>query len=139
VFLSLVTLALAVTGLSGTSGYGEQTWRPTSVSEVQDTYEFNAGQGVLDLSALEIKAGEQVVVDVEVGAGHAEVLLPAASTGTNYDVTCAANAGQVDCLGERAEGWRTERSVTSSSNSDAGTIVLDVHVGAGYAEVTQHG
>ena len=69
IFLSLVTLALAVTGLSGTSGYGEQTWQPTTVAEVQDTYEFNAGQGVLDLSALEVKSGQQVVVDVEVGAG----------------------------------------------------------------------
>src|SRR6185312_5357826 len=138
IFLSLVTLALAVTGLTGTSGYGEQTWRPTTVAEVQDTYEFNAGQGVLDLSALETKLGEQVVIDVEVGAGHAEVILPAASSGTNYDVTCSANAGQVDCLGQQAEGWRTERSATDTSHSDAGTIVLDVHVGAGYAEVTQH-
>ena len=32
-----------------------------------------------------------------------------------------------------------EQSASSTGNSDAGTIVLDVHVGAGYAEVTQHG
>ena len=139
IFLSLVTLALAVTGLSGTSGYGEQTWRPTSVADVQANYEFNAGQGVLDLSALEVKSGQQVTIDVEVSAGHAEVILPAASSGTNYDVTCSANAGRVDCLGEHDEGWRTERSAISTGNTDAGTIVLDVHVGAGYAEVTQHG
>ena len=55
----MVTLALAVTGLSGTSGYGEQTWRPTTVAEVQDRYEINAGKAVVDLRAVEIKAGER--------------------------------------------------------------------------------
>jgi len=136
VFLSLVTAALAVTGLTGTEGYGEQAWHPATVAEVQPGYVLNGGQGTVDLSAVRPEAGKSLAVDVEVKAGHAQVILPAEA---NYQVSCSANAGRVDCLGASGEGWRTERTVTDTDNSDVGTIVLDVHVGAGYAEVTQHG
>ena len=30
IFLSLVTLALTITGINGTTGYGQQTWVPLS-------------------------------------------------------------------------------------------------------------
>lgn len=135
VFLCMVTIALTVTGISGTSGYGEQSWTPTSLDQVRPSYVLNGGQGTLDLRQIAVKAGETVDVEVEVKAGHAEVTLPA---DTNYVVECSTNAGRVDCVGESDSGWHSVAGGTETRYSDKGTIHLDVQVGAGYAEV-HHG
>jgi predicted membrane protein len=135
VFLSLITLALTVTGLSGTQGYGEQRWTPTSVSEVQPMYTLNGGEGVLDLTGVSVPAGQVLEVDVDVKAGHAAVILPA---DTNFDATCTANVGRVECLDEADSGWNNDQTAVRDDVTDRGTIDLDVHVGAGFAEVS-HG
>ncbi len=135
IFLSLVTIALTVTGISGTSGYGEQNWVPLSADQVQPSYQLNGGQGTLDLTQVAVKSGQTLDIDVDVKAGHAEVILPA---NTNYVVECSANAGRVDCLDSEDSGWKSEGSATETRFSDKGTIHLDVQVGAGYAEV-HHG
>lgn len=132
IFLSAVTLALAVTGISGTAGYGQQTWSPTTVDGVQAEYVLNGGQGTLDLRNLTVPPGDTVNTQVEVRAGQASVIVPADA---NVNVTCTTNAGEVDCLGTVAEGLQQEASRTQQGSSDTGTINLDVHVGAGQAEV----
>lgn len=132
IFLSAVTLALAVTGINGTAGYGQQTWAPTTVNLVQTEYVLNGGQGTLDLRNLTVPAGRTVTTDVVVRAGQASVLLPA---DTKANVTCTTNAGEVDCLGTVAEGLHTEVTASQPGSSDNGQIDLTVHVGAGQAEV----
>ena len=135
IFLSAVTLALAVTGISGTSGYGQQTWVPLSQSEVLGEYVLNGGQGRLDLRNLELSAGATVATEVEVRAGQASVIVP---ENVAVNVTCSTNAGEVDCLGDHRSGLRQEVTVNQPGSSDEGTINLRVHVGAGQAEV-RHG
>ncbi len=132
IFLSAVTLALAVTGIDGTSGYGQQTWTPTTTGGVQTEYVLNGGQGTLDLRNLAVPAGDTVTTDVEVRAGQATVLLPA---DTKADVTCSTNAGEVNCLGTIENGLHKETTATQPGSSDNGQINLSVHVGAGQAEV----
>ena len=132
VFLSFVTLALTVTGIDGTSGYGQQTWAPTTVNSVQQEYVLNGGQGTLDLRGLSVPAGRTVSTEVEVRAGQASVIIPAEA---NVEVTCTTNAGEVDCLGNVENGLHKETSATQDGSSDEGTIDLTVHVGAGQAEV----
>ena len=132
VFLSFVTLALAVTGINGTTGYGQQTWAPTAVTAVQQEYVLNGGQGTLDLRGLSVPAGQTVSTEVEVRAGQASVIIP---RDANVDVTCSTNAGEVDCLGTIENGLHKETSATQDGSSDEGTIDLTVHVGAGQAEV----
>ncbi len=135
IFLSAVTLALTVTGIDGTSGYGQQTWAPTTTSGVQTEYVLNGGQGTLDLRNLAVPAGATVTTEVEVRAGQATVLLPA---DTKADVTCTTNAGEINCLGTIEEGLHRETTATQPGSSDNGQINLSVHVGAGQAEV-RHG
>ena len=135
IFLALITLALTVTGLSGTGGYGEQRWTPASVGEVESRYTLNGGEGVLDLSGITVPAGQVLDVDVDVRAGHASVILPA---DTNYEATCSANVGRVECLDVAASGWDNDQTAVRTDVTDRGTIDIDVHVGAGYAEVS-HG
>jgi phage shock protein PspC (stress-responsive transcriptional regulator) len=132
IFLSAVTLALTVTGIDGTSGYGQQTWTPTTTTGVQDEYVLNGGQGTLDLRNLTVPAGDTVTTEVEVRAGQATVLLPA---DTKANVTCTTNAGEVDCLGNIENGLHRETTATQPGSSDNGQINLSVHVGAGQAEV----
>jgi phage shock protein PspC (stress-responsive transcriptional regulator) len=131
IFLSLVTLALTITGIRGTEGYGQQTWTPT-VATLSSQYELNGGQGELDLRKLTVPAGQTVTTELEVRAGQASVIVPEEM---NLDVTCSTNAGQVDCLGIVDEGLRSEISNTQDGSSDQGRVKLTVHTGAGQAEV----
>jgi hypothetical protein len=135
IFLSLVTLALTITGIDGTSGYGQQTWTPTTPAALQSEYVLNGGQAQLDLRQLTVPAGTAVDTQVDVRAGQASVIVPADA---NVTVTCSTNAGEVDCLGSVQNGLHKETSVSQRGSSDKGTINLDVHVGAGQAEV-RHG
>ena len=132
IFLSALTVALAITGINGTDGYGQQTWRPASWDAVQQQYVLNGGQGELDLRGFTVPAGETVNTEVEVHAGQASVIVP---TDANVNVTCSTNAGDVDCLGNVESGLRKQTSITQHPSSDQGEINLTVHVGAGQAEV----
>ena len=135
IFLSLVTLALTVTGINGTTGYGQQTWVPTTVAAAEQNFVLNGGQGTLDLRQLDVKAGQTVDTELTVRAGQATVIVP---TDTDVNLTCTANAGEIDCLGVRQDGLDQEITTTQAGSSDQGTINLTVHVGAGQATV-HHG
>ncbi len=132
IFLSLVTLALAVTGLDSRATFGEQVWRPMTPAAVQSEYVLNGGEAVLDLSDITVPAGQTVATDVEVRAGNARVIVP---QDANVEVTCSANAGDIDCLGQSRSGLRQELTASNQGSSDEGRIDLTVHVGAGQAAV----
>lgn len=132
VFLALVTLALTITGIDGNEPYGSQEWRPASVNAMQPRYVMNGGEGVLDLSDIEVAAGESVRAELEVRAGHAEVIVP---EGTTVNATCVGNVGQVDCLGQIDGGIDNRQTATQAGDEESGTIDLLVRVGAGQAEV----
>jgi hypothetical protein len=137
IFLSLVTVALTITGISGVSGYGQHTWTPTTVAAAESSdYVLNGGQGTLDLTQLTVPAGQRADVNLEVHAGQAQVIVPADTT---VNAICTTNAGQVNCLDETASGLHKEISPSHPGSSDNGTINLTVHVGAGEAEVTSRG
>ena len=132
IFLSLVTVALTVTGINGTTGYGQQTWAPTTVAAATQDFELNGGQGTLDLRQLDLRAGQTVDAELTVRAGQATVIVP---SDTAVNLTCTANAGEIDCLGQRQDGLHQEITTTQDGSSDNGTINLTVHVGAGQATV----
>lgn len=133
IFLSVLTVGLAITGVSGTAGYGHQVIAPSTPSEVASEYHFNGGQYELDLSNLKVAAGQTVPTELVVGAGQASVVVP---QDTNVNVTCSTNAGDVDCLGQNESGLHKEITTSQPGSSDSGTIDLTVHVGAGQVEVT---
>lgn len=135
IFLAVLTLALSVSGLSGTSGYGQQTWTPTSVDAVADSYYWNAGQATLDLSGITVPPGETVRTDVTIGGGQVTVLLPADTT---IDASCSATVGQVDCLGQQLSGLRTEYHADLPGSGRHGAIDIDIHSNAGQAVARTH-
>ncbi len=135
IFLSLVTLALAVTGISGTTGFGATTLTPT-YAQLQNSYTSNAGELRLDLSSVSIPKGVTKTVEVDLKGGHAEVVVP---DGMNVVATCAAEVGQTDCLGNTSDGVRRASTGTTTGNAQSGTLNLDVKVNAGFAEVNNGG
>ena len=136
VFLSLVTLALAVTGISGTNAYGATDLTPATLSELQGSYSVNAGELGLDLRNISIPRGTTKSVDVEVKAGHAVVQVPA---GVTVDAVCSADVGHTDCLGAQSDGVRQQSTGTAAGSANSGTLQLTVHVRAGFAEVVHGG
>ncbi|MET3804847.1 phage shock protein PspC (stress-responsive transcriptional regulator) [Nakamurella sp. UYEF19] len=132
VFLSLVTLALAVTGISGTSGYGQTEIKPANYSAVLGEYTSNAGDLTLDLSSVTIPSGQVKNVNVELKGGYAKVVIPASM---KVDATCDAQLGRADCLGQIADGIGRQSTASTTGTSGSGTLKLTVKVNAGYAEV----
>ncbi len=135
IFLSVLTLGLTITGLDTTSAYGQQSWAPTSPATLSGQYVLNGGQGQLDLRGLTVPEGQDLRTAVTVRAGEASVIVPADA---RLNVTCSTNAGEIDCLGSTLDGIRQETTVTENGSAAGGTLTIDVHVGAGRAEV-RHG
>ena len=135
VFLSLVTLALAVTGISGTNGYGATNLHP-AYADLQSSYASNAGEFRLDLSGVSIPKGEVKSVEVDLKGGHAEVVVP---VGMTVNATCEAQVGHTECLGAVSDGLRKQSTGHAPGGTDSGTLNLDVKVNAGFAEVVTGG
>lgn len=135
IFLTLVTLALGFTGIHGTQGFGATHWQPTTVSQLAEPFEINAGYGDVDLSRLTVPAGQTASAQVILRAGRAEVDLPA---GTTVNVTCEVSAGQLDCLGQDLAGAGRSASATQQGDAAHGTLNLNVRVLAGSGAVN-HG
>lgn len=135
VFLSLVTMALAVTGVSGTTGYGQTQFRPANYSAVLDHYTSNAGELTLDLSSITIPEGQVKNVTVDLKGGHAVVVIPSTM---KVDATCDAQLGRADCFGQVADGIGKESTASTTGASGTGTLKLSVKVNAGFAQVTDH-
>lgn len=131
VLLILATGFLAATGITGKGGISETNWVP-STSELAGGYRLDAGHGVLDLRSVRIPHGTTVTVSASIGAGNLEVLLPPA---LQAEVTCTANLGTTNCLGQQNEGVRPTSAVTATGDSRSGTLVLNAHVGTGEVDV----
>lgn len=127
VILTVLTLGLSVTGLSGTSDYGDVSWAPTG-AELQQEYTVQAGTGTLDLTGLTPAAGQTDTTRLTVRAGQATVRLPAGAT---VDLTCRVSAGQADCLGVQLAGVNRESSSIHPGTPERGALRVVVEVDGG--------
>ncbi|MFF4657116.1 PspC domain-containing protein [Streptomyces sp. NPDC001381] len=145
VFMAIVTAGLlagsAVLPQDVSTHWAERTWRPATAADVREAYDLGTGDGTLDLSRLDVAAGQTVSTDAEVGVGRLRVIVPPDVT---VRVSIDVGLGDVQLPGEDKEDVDVEpgkhRTVTLSPVSDAekaGTIDLDLRVGVGQAEVTR--
>ena len=108
---------------------GDRTYVVTSAQELRSDYELGIGSLKLDLSALQLPAGE-THVDASVDIGDLEVIVPA---DVALRVHGTAEVGEVDLPdGLSADGRNVESDLTETGTR---VLVLDAHVGAGEVHV----
>lgn len=116
-------------------------WRPASVAQIRPTYDLGAGEGKLDLSAVRVPAGDTVSTQVEVGLGRIHVIVPRDAT-VRLRVEVGLGDIQVPGDGRKdvdvAPGKYEEMTLEPPPGAGkAGTLRLDLRVGAGQAEVSR--
>ncbi len=111
---------------------GRQEWAPRSAAEIEDLYDVSMGEGVLDLTAIRLPAGDELEVEASVGIGHLLVLVPADLA---LEVSTDVGTGESDVLGFRQDGVGVTTDRRIGGAPDRGTLRLDLQVGLGEIEV----
>ncbi|MEV6343452.1 PspC domain-containing protein [Actinoplanes sp. NPDC051851] len=140
IFLALLTtMGLLIS--TGTERFGNEfennVYRPASLAEIADRYDFTLGNVTLDLSDVDFgKADQTVAVDMKVG--QLRVVLP-----PEVDTTAAVEVGggRAELFGEEYNSTRDQRSheVTDlgSDGAGGGSLRLDLKLDTGNVEVTR--
>jgi hypothetical protein len=111
-------------------GVGEAVLTPTSVDDLEPTYQVGAGTLTLDLSELELTGTHQV--RVQVGFGEAVIVVP---DGVTVEVTGQVGGGELTAFGRRSSGLAVDRVILDEVDDEVGRLELDVQVGFGEATV----
>jgi hypothetical protein len=132
--LSIAGLALTVVTPGEYRGIGDLTAKPTTLAQVERSYERSVGDVTLDLTSL--PAGdEEVEVKARADIGNVEVIVPADA---DVIVTCEVERGNVECLGNNQDGLdiKVEDRESLGDNGPGGLrIELKAEVNTGRVEV----
>ena len=136
VFLGLLLLAAfalaAITPVSVGAGVGEKSERPTTVTDLDPTYELGVGSLELDLSDLTLPTGT-TSVDTSVGVGKIVVTVP---EDVALVIDAHAGVGSIDLLGARDDGVDADRTLTlPGSTPDAPVLDLEADIAIGDIQV----
>jgi phage shock protein PspC (stress-responsive transcriptional regulator) len=113
-------------------GIGERSYRPGSVADVRGGYELGVGELRIDLRRLDWQDGQRVDLPIDLGVGHAIVLVP--------EEVCVVGRGDVGVGAVNVFGRDTGGVDTEWDEADAGTgnnprLVVDATIGVGALEV----
>lgn len=136
--LAVATYAMSVISLNSFDGVGQRHWNAATAAEVQPLYKLSVGEATLDLSGLQLNDGDRVETEVRLSIGKLNVTLPQGAA--DIEVACAADRGQLDCLGELADGMRVahaSENLGADGKRGGGTIVLRTTVNTGQVTVTR--
>ena len=109
-------------------GIGDRHYVVTSAQSLEDTYRLGIGSLELDLSRVQLPAGE-TRVETSVDVGDLQVIVPA---GVALRVHADAQAGRVDVLGNVDDGRNADIDLSEAGKR---VLVLDADVGAGSVRV----
>ncbi|GAA3498858.1 PspC domain-containing protein [Streptomyces prasinosporus] len=117
------------------------TWEPASVAQIRPAYDVGTGTGTLDLSGVRVPAGESVSTRADVGLGRIHVIVPEDVT---VRLSIDVGVGDIQLPGDGkkdvdvAPGKHKELTLDPPTGAKkAGTLDLDLQVGAGQAEVSR--
>ncbi|GIF12361.1 PspC domain-containing protein [Actinoplanes teichomyceticus] len=136
IFLAVLTTAglLVATGTERWgSEFRDSVYRPASLAEVADSYEFTLGNVALDLRGVDFSNAEQTT-SVSMKVGQLRVLLP-----QNVDATASVRVGgRAVLFGQETSGSTAQsRSVTDlgADGAGGGKLTLDLRLDTGNLEV----
>ncbi|MFF7977940.1 PspC domain-containing protein [Streptomyces sp. NPDC007901] len=144
-FLALVTAALLAGATAMPSDisthWTRANWTPVTAAEVAPGYDLGTGVATLDLTHIRLAHGQTVSTSAEVGAGQLKIVVPAHVT---VRMSIDVGVGDIQLPGDDQKDVDVEpgrhKDVTLSPTSgtkNAGTLDLDLQVGAGQVEVTR--
>ncbi|CAL9462483.1 PspC domain-containing protein [Streptomyces sp. enrichment culture] len=117
------------------------TWEPASAAQIRPAYDVGTGTGTLDLSGIRVPAGETVSTRADVGLGRIHVIVPEDVT---VRLSIEVGVGDIQLPGDGkkdvdvAPGKHKELTLDPPAGVErAGTLDLDLQVGAGQAEVSR--
>ncbi|MDG9716871.1 PspC domain-containing protein [Streptomyces sp. DH24] len=145
IFLAIVTAGLLAGSAAVPKDIGTQwirtTWQPTAVAQVRDHYDLGTGVGTLDLSRLRVPDGQSVATRADVGVGRIKVIVPRDVT---VRLSIEVGVGDIQLPGDQRKdvdvepGKRQETTLPPvTGGKNAGTLDLDLRVGAGQVEVAR--
>ncbi|WP_030436591.1 PspC domain-containing protein [Actinoplanes subtropicus] len=134
----LLSIGLGVsTGVERWGGQvGNSIYRPQSVAEIADRYDFTAGNVTLDLSAIDF-TGQSETITLTMKLGQLRVLLPPTVDTT---ATLSLDTGRAMILGHQYDGRSVNDETVTDLGSDGnggGTLKLDLQMDTGSVEVNR--
>ena len=133
IVLTCALLAAAAIEPLVDDGVGEATVAPTTLVGLESKYEHGIGDLTVDLRNVPLD-GKTRRVEVELGIGSLMVLVPRAQA---LVVEAHVDAGKISLPeGRTADGW-DENLRYASGGAGQGTLVIDVEIGFGDAEVSR--
>ena len=109
-------------------GIGDRNYVVAGTDELRRNYRLGIGDLTVDLSKVRFKVGE-THVGTRVDVGELRVVVP---QNVALQVHGGAQIGQVEVLGDSADGRNVDRSVDEVGRR---VLVLDAHVGVGVVRV----
>jgi phage shock protein PspC (stress-responsive transcriptional regulator) len=123
--------SVAAAGVALDGGVGERDYRPTSLSDLRDTYELGVGELDIDLRSVDLPPGD-TRLNIDLGVGDARLLVP-------EDVCVATDAdvgmGEVRVLGRESSGVDVTLDEQPLAPAGASRLLLDADVGLGAVQV----
>jgi len=123
-------------------GVGSTSYAPSTIAETDGGFALGVGDLRVDLTELEIPAGETVDLAVQAGTGSVDLVLPA---GESVRVVLSIGAGEatwgLEGEGGKSSGLGVRRTLTNDFFTDDEDPTFDIHVnvGLGDIDITQEG
>ncbi|MFI8302443.1 PspC domain-containing protein [Streptomyces sp. NPDC085927] len=145
ILLAVITAGLLAASSAVPKDIGTEwmrtAWEPASVAQIRPAYDLGTGTGTLDLSGVRIPEGETVSTRANVGVGRIHVIVP---EGVTVKLSVDVGVGDIQLPGDKqkdvdvAPGKHEEVTLRPAAGAEkTGTLELDIHVGAGQAEVSR--
>jgi hypothetical protein len=133
---AVLVVALAIAAGVEHVGTGGQdvTWKPTTVAQLNGSYEINIGTAMLDLSAVDF-TGRSVSITVHVAMGDLTVVLPST---VDARTVAQVSVGDAEVLGQEWSGIGQSEHVVTDLGPDGvggGELTLHATVDVGNLEV----
>jgi phage shock protein PspC (stress-responsive transcriptional regulator) len=131
--LAIPAGVVAAAGVDVHHGVGNRDYSPATISDVRPGgYELGVGELVVDLRAMQWPRDATVNLKVDVGTGHALVLVP---SDVCLQTETHAGLGYVNLLGSETGGADIDEQRGTVARSATRRLILDAHVGIGAIEV----
>jgi phage shock protein PspC (stress-responsive transcriptional regulator) len=124
---------VAAAGVDSSHGVGERRYKPATITDVKPRYELSVGELEVDLRRMRWPAAQPVRLTVDVGMGHALILVP---RDTCVRADTHAGLGYVGVLGSESGGADVDDDQgTVDRTTSSKKLIIDAKMGIGAIEI----